>query len=208
MAGASPPQLVNSPPRLATMREGAAMAPHLMPCPLLRSSRRRHAEPSPRTARCRRKMLAPTLPRAPLVGHPGPKPGVNIMPSLMIAFLLAFTLLAGFPFAGSGVSLAQTPSQARTEDIKKQDPVPPATDPKLSEQAGTTEPGAKVQATNPNQVFVNGVLAVPGASTDVDTAPAKHSARTDQDDQIPIAGYRLKKLDTQQLQQIAQELGS
>jgi len=130
------------------------------------------------------------------------------MPSLMIAFLLAFTLLAGFPFAGSGVSLAQTPSQARTEDIKKQDPVPPATDPKLSEQAGTTEPGAKVQATNPNQVFVNGVLAVPGASTDVDTAPAKHSARTDQDDQIPIAGYRLKKLDTQQLQQIAQELGS
>ncbi|HJZ30422.1 MAG TPA: hypothetical protein VKF35_04925 [Hyphomicrobiaceae bacterium] len=127
------------------------------------------------------------------------------MPSLMIAFLLAFTLLAGFPF---GVSLAQTPSQTRTEEIKKQDPVPPATDPKLSEQAGTTEPGAKVQATNPNQVFVNGVLAVPGASTDVDTAPAKHSARTDQDDQIPIAGYRLKKLDTQQLQQIAQELGS
>src|SRR5215470_2868053 len=127
------------------------------------------------------------------------------MPSLMIAFLLAFTLLAGFPF---GVSLAQTASQTRTEEIKKQDPVPPATDPKLSEQAGTTEPGAKVQATNPNQVFVNGVLAVPGASTDVDTAPAKHSARTDQDDQIPIAGYRLKKLDTQQLQQIAQELGS
>ena len=127
------------------------------------------------------------------------------MPSLMIAFLLAFTLLAGFPF---GVSLAQTPSQTRTEEIKKQDPVPPATDPKLSEQAGTTEPGAKVQATNPNQVFVNGVLAVPGASTDVDTAPAKHSARTDQDDQIPIAGYRLKKLDTQQLQRIAQELGS
>src|SRR5262249_49643729 len=127
------------------------------------------------------------------------------MPSLMIAFLLAFTLLAGFPF---GASLAQTPSQTRTEEIKKQDPVPPATDPKLSEQAGTTEPGAKVQATNPNQVFVNGVLAVPGASTDVDTAPAKHSARTDQDDQIPIAGYRLKKLDTQQLQQIAQELGS
>jgi len=105
---------------------------------------------------------------------------------------------------------AQATSGPNEAQIKKQDPVPPATDPKLTEQSGKTEPSAKVPGTShdPNAVFVNGVLAVPGASTDVDTAPAKHWARTNADDQIPIAGYRLKKLDPQQLQQIAQELKS
>jgi len=67
-----------------------------------------------------------------------------------------------------------------------------------------------VPATNPdpNSVFVKGVLAVPGASTDVDTAPAKYWARTNADDQISIAGYRLKKLDAQQRQLILQELNA
>jgi hypothetical protein len=105
---------------------------------------------------------------------------------------------------------AQATSAPNQEEVKKQDPVPPATEPKLTEQSGKTEPSAKVPGTNhdPNAVFVNGVLAVPGASTDIDTAPAKHWARTNADDQIPIAGYRLKNLGAQQLQQIAQELKS
>ena len=127
------------------------------------------------------------------------------MQSLLTALAISLTLLAG-----TGAVKAQAPAAQNTEAIKKQDPVPPATDPKLSEQAGTTEPGAKVPATSPdpNAVFVKGVLAVPGASTDVDTAPAKHWARTDADDQISIAGYRLKKLDAQQRQLILQELNA
>jgi len=127
------------------------------------------------------------------------------MQSLVAALAISLTMLAG-----AGAVQAQAPAAQNTEAIKKQDPVPPATEPKLSEQAGTTEPGAKVPATNPdpNAVFVKGVLAVPGASTDVDTAPAKYWARTNADDQISIAGYRLKKLDAQQRQLIAQELAS
>jgi hypothetical protein len=127
-------------------------------------------------------------------------------PSAALAFGL--TMLVGS--AMLGIAAAQAPTPQNAEAVKKQDSVPPATEPKLSEQAGTTEPSAKVQATNPdpNAVFVNGVLTVPGANTDVDTAPAKHWARTDADDQLPIAGYRLKKLNTQQRQEIAQELKS
>jgi hypothetical protein len=131
-----------------------------------------------------------------------------VMQNFVPVLAVGLTILAGAAMAGAAT--AQAPTAQKTEEIKKQDTVPPATDPKLTEQAGTTEPGAKVQATNPdpNAVFVKGVLAVPGASTDVDTAPAKHWARTDADDQIPIAGYRLKKLDAQQRQLIAQELAS
>jgi hypothetical protein len=105
--------------------------------------------------------------------------------------------------------LAQQPVDGKTkEELKKVDPVPPATAPKLSEQAGTTEPSAKVEGTNsnPNAVFENGVLTVPGALTDVDTAPAKHWARTNADDQIPIAGHRLKNITAEQLRHISQEL--
>jgi hypothetical protein len=130
------------------------------------------------------------------------------MQNLVSVLAFALTILAGAAIAGAAT--AQAPTDQKTEEIKKQDPVPPATDPKLTEQAGTTEPSSKVPATNtdPNAVFVKGVLAVPGASTDVDTAPAKHWARTDADDQLPIAGYRFKKLDAQQKQLIAQELNA
>jgi len=122
--------------------------------------------------------------------------------ALGLAILVAGALLS--------VATAQAPTPQNAEAVKKQDPVPPATEPKPAEQAGTTEPSAKVAATSPdpNAVFVKGVLTVPGANTDVDTAPAKHWARTDADDQVPIAGYRLKKLDAQQRQEIAQELNS
>jgi hypothetical protein len=129
-----------------------------------------------------------------------------LVPGSVLA--LGLTLLVGS--AMLGIATAQGPTPQNADALKKQDPVPPATEPKLSEQAGTTEPSAKVGATNPdpNAVFVNGVLAVLGANRDVDTAPAKHWARTDADDQVPIAGYRLKKLNPQQRQEIAQALKS
>jgi hypothetical protein len=124
----------------------------------------------------------------------------------MHKFLLALTIAAAM-----GASDASVAVDAKTkEELKKTDPVPPAAAPTSSEQAGTTEPGAKVEGTSldPNAVFHKGVLTVAGASTDVDTAPAKHWARTNADDQIPIAGYRLKALTADQLQQISQGLNS
>jgi hypothetical protein len=113
--------------------------------------------------------------------------------------------------AGAACAVAQPPvSDQKTEEIKKENLPPPATEPKAAEQTGTTEPSSKIAgtSTHPNAVFQKGVLTVPGAVTDVDTAPAKHWGRTDRDDQIPIAGYRLKKLADGDLQKIAQELAS
>ena len=41
-------------------------------------------------------------------------------------------------------------------------------------------------------------MTAPGAPTDVDTAPAKFSARTAADDALPIAAYNLKHLSVDQ----------
>jgi hypothetical protein len=117
---------------------------------------------------------------------------------------LCFALGIGFAFGQAKVD------QSKAEELKKQDPVPPATGKSLPEQAGTQEPSSKVSGTNPdpNAVFVNGVLTVPGAPTDVDTAPSKFSARTAADDQVPIAAYRLRHLREDQRREISQLLGA
>lgn len=135
---------------------------------------------------------------------------VDVMHSLVRRGALTLAILASACLAGHGPSIAQAVDGNKKDDIQKQDPVPPATEAKPAEQTGTTEPSAKVGTTNPqpNSVFVNGVLSVPGATTDVDTAPAKHWARSNADDQIPIAGYRLKPLRADELQLIARELAS
>ncbi len=121
----------------------------------------------------------------------------------------AITLIGAF-VGVSGVAAQQPVDSEKKAELKKQDTVPPATAPKLSEQAGTTEPSSKIPGTNadPNAVFVKGVLVVLGATTDVDTAPAKHWQRTDADDQIPIAGYRLKSLPPEAMSKIAEHLKS
>ncbi len=113
--------------------------------------------------------------------------------------------------SAAGAALAQDKPDGRAvKDIQAQDSVPPATGAdSQSEKAGKVEPSAKIPHTTPDpNVFVNGVLSVPGAMTDVDTAPAKHSARTNADDQVPIAGYRLKHLTGEQRGEIVQALGS
>ena len=76
------------------------------------------------------------------------------------------------------------------------DPVPPATDKSEATRAGTQEPSSKVEGTSKNEkgAFDKGTLTAPGALTDVDTAPAKYSARTAADDALPIAGYALRHL--------------
>lgn len=127
------------------------------------------------------------------------------MPKLRLVISLAVAVVGA-----AATAWAQgKPDTPAVKDIQAQDTVPPATGRNLPEQAGTTEPSAKVPNTNPDpNVFVNGVLSVPGAMTDVDTAPAKHSARTNADDQVPIAGYRLKHLTSEQRSEIVQALGS
>lgn len=90
------------------------------------------------------------------------------------------------------------------------DTVPPATDKSESTRAGTQEPSAKAgEATqNDKGVFEKGVLTAPGALTDVDTAPAKFSARTAADDALPIAGYTLKHLSNDQRRAISDAVRS
>jgi hypothetical protein len=128
---------------------------------------------------------------------------------MYLLHVCAITLSAAFLCLG-GVAAEQPVKGENVEEIKKQETVPPATAPKLSEQAGTTEPSSKVPgtSTDPNAVFVKGVLVVPGAMTDVDTAPAKHWQRTNADDQLPIAGYRLKNLPPPARSKIAEHLKS
>jgi hypothetical protein len=95
----------------------------------------------------------------------------------------------------------------KVEEVKKDDPVPPATGKNLPEQAGAQEPSSKAQGTATDaDVFVNGVLTVPGAPKDTETTPAKHSERVAADDKLPIAAFRLRRLTDDQRREIAQQL--
>jgi len=115
-----------------------------------------------------------------------------------IAFTIAITL---------GIASAQTdtaqpsrndPPPAASNQSGK-DPVPPATDPSLPTRGGKQEPSSKVEGTAANTaIFDNGVLTVPGAPQDSQTAPAKFSKRTDEADKLPIAAYALSHLSGQQ----------
>jgi hypothetical protein len=120
---------------------------------------------------------------------------------LLVASLAAICVAAAHPALGQGAVDNKT-----AQELKKEDSVPPATGRSLPEQAGTTEPSSKAKSGTDENVFVNGVLTVPGAPTDVDTAPAKFSERTAADDRLPIVGYRLKQLSEAQRREIAQQL--
>jgi hypothetical protein len=124
---------------------------------------------------------------------------------LFFCVSLVIALAAG----GSAAQAQDNADGQKAKEVSKQDPVPPATGTNKSEQSGTTEPSSKIPNTNPNpSVFVNGILAVPGAVADVDTAPAKFSERTNADDRLPIAGYRLKHLSPDERSEIVQGIGS
>jgi hypothetical protein len=108
------------------------------------------------------------------------------------------------------IASAQTQSQTQDKapDLKKDDPVPPATEPNRPEQAGKQEPAAKIPGSDGNAAaFSNGVLTAPGALTDVDTAPAKYSPRTEADDRLATVGYRLKHLSADQKTSLYAEIG-
>ena len=90
------------------------------------------------------------------------------------------------------------------------DTVPPATDKSEPTRAGTQEPSAKAgeAAQNDKGAFEKGTLTAPAALTDVDTAPAKFSARTTADDALPIAAYALKHLSAEQRRAISDAVGN
>jgi hypothetical protein len=87
-------------------------------------------------------------------------------------------------------------SQPTAPNQSAKDSTPPATDKSEATRAGTQEPSSKIQGTSKDEKasFDKGTLSSPGAPTDVDTAPAKFSARTTADDALPIAGYTLRHL--------------
>jgi hypothetical protein len=79
------------------------------------------------------------------------------------------------------------------------DSVPPATDPSLPTRGGKQEPSSKIEGTDPNAaILADGMLTVPGAQADLQTAPAKFSRRTDAADQLPIAAFALRHLTREQ----------
>jgi hypothetical protein len=122
-----------------------------------------------------------------------------------------FGKLVALMFAASYLTSAPAIAQVvnkTTQELKKDNSVPPATGRGASEQAGTIEPSSKVRTSEDENVFRNGVLTAPGASSDLDTAPSKFSARTSADDDLPIAAYRLKGLSNEQRRDIVQQLAA
>jgi hypothetical protein len=102
----------------------------------------------------------------------------------------------------------QGQSQDKAPDLKKDNPVPPATEPTKPEQGGKQEPAAKVPGSDGTAAALsNGLLTAPGAPTDVDTAPSKVSSRTAADDRLATVGYRLKHLSAEQMTSVYAEIG-
>jgi hypothetical protein len=125
------------------------------------------------------------------------------MTKLLFSSLVVLALLQASPIA---LAEGKVDGQ-KVQDLKKTEPVPPATGKNVPEQAGAQEPSSKVQGTAKDaDVFVNGVLTVPGAVKDSETTPAKHSERVAADDKLPIAAFRLRRLTDEQRREIAQQL--
>ena len=102
------------------------------------------------------------------------------------------------------------PSSQPAPNQTAKDTVPPATDKSQASRAGTQEPSAKVEGTSKDAKasFDKGTLSAPGAPKDVDTAPAKFSARTNADDALPIAAYALRHLTDDQRRAIVASVRS
>jgi hypothetical protein len=73
----------------------------------------------------------------------------------------------------------------------------------MAQSPAPSQPSTQASARG---IFENGVLTVPGADPDNQTAPAKFSKRTDAADQLPIAAYALKHLTPEQRSRIYQGL--
>jgi hypothetical protein len=108
-----------------------------------------------------------------------------------------------------GLASAQEPAvePKKTQELQRVDPVPPATGTSKPEQAGTQEPSTKGKGPAASaEVFVNGMLAVPGAAKDGQTVPSKYSDRNATIDKLPIAAFTLRHLTDAQKREIYQQL--
>ena len=110
------------------------------------------------------------------------------------AFVLS---LLGGTAGGAAVAVAQqaapAPEPQQQEQQEKAQQTP-------SGKMGKEEPSSHAPSEKPaeNSVFVNGVLAVPGAPADTDTAPSKFSAKNAGDDKLIILAYTFKLLTDEQ----------
>ena len=124
----------------------------------------------------------------------------------MRAFVTSLAVVALLSF---GQASAQ--EQAK-EELKKDQTVPKsgsAGGQTMPDQNAKQEGSSKVSTSiDPNTpIFVDGRLTVPGAP-DGDTVPAKHSARTNADDQLPIAAYATRHITKDQLQTVRNALST
>src|SRR5215472_12870014 len=140
---------------------------------------------------------------------------VKALVSTSLAFALMGTIASAQaqsqtegPPQGQLQGQLQGQAQDKAPDLKKEDPVPPATEANKSEQGGKQEPAAKVPGSDGNAAALNnGVLTAPGAPTDVDTAPSTVSSRTAADDRLATVDYRLKHLSAEQKTSVYAEIG-
>jgi hypothetical protein len=124
------------------------------------------------------------------------------MAKLLFSSLVVVALVQTVPAA---LAQGQVDEQ-KVQELEKSSPLPPSTGDSPSEKGGKQEPGSKVQTAKDAPVFAKGVLNLPGASVEVDTAPSTVSARNAASDRLPIAAFRLKHLTDDQRREIAQEL--
>jgi hypothetical protein len=113
--------------------------------------------------------------------------------------------IVGALWCGVGAAAAQQPPPAADGQQQIQQERAQQTP---SGKTGTEEPSSHAPSPPPapQDVFVNGALAVPGAPAESDTVPAKFSARNAADDQLITVAYTFKTLTADQRRAIYQAL--
>ena len=113
--------------------------------------------------------------------------------------------IVGALWCGVGAAGAQPPPPAAAGQQQMQQERAQQTP---SGKTGTEEPSSHAPSPQnaPQDVFVNGALAVPGAPAESDTVPAKFSARNAADDQLITVAYTFKTLTADQRRSIYQAL--
>jgi hypothetical protein len=124
----------------------------------------------------------------------------------MRSTLLQSAAVAVILFASASLADAQPaqslPAEAQQSGAQKMLQTEPG-------KAGAEEPSAhmtKDSAGDPNAVFVNGALNIPGAPQNTETVPAKFSERNAADDRLITVAYTLKILPEEQRAAVYQAL--
>jgi hypothetical protein len=121
--------------------------------------------------------------------------------NLLQSAAVSLVLLAGTSLANAQApqSTAKEPQNSAAQEAQQTVPG----------KAGAEEPGshaASARVADPNAVFMNGALNVPGAPANTDTVPAKFSAKNAADDKLITVAYTFKILPDDQRQAIYQAL--